>query len=245
MCEVVVRGDVCRLGISGGRWLSTGINGGFGPADGAVNVTVPEDFGRVDLSAYAAERRRDVGFETGGPALLTAVDQADARCARAGPVTVVATAGLTNPASLPVPGDTRRDGPSENELQPPGTVNLLVGTDRALSDGPLASCLATAVEAKTATIQARTGLTGTTTDAVAVGCNLDGDRAAFVGSSTHVGISVRACVRDAVLASLEAVHEDLPGSVPEAAHGTATDCETTVFEPQGVDAAGGPPSSDG
>lgn len=232
MSEVDRREEGCRLRLPEGRWLSTGVHAGYARADRAVNLTVPTPFDRTDLSAYVADRCAAAGFDADGPALLTAVDQADARAARAGPVTVVATAGLSNPASLPVPAPADQSTVPD-ERPPPGTVNLLVGTTRALSDGALASCLATAVEAKTATLQALSGFTGTTTDAIAVGCDPDGEPAAFVGSSTEVGRSVRACVRDAVRASLEATDAEAepPSDVADAPHGAVTARSATVFEP--------------
>jgi adenosylcobinamide hydrolase len=154
--------------------------------------------------------------------------------ARAGSVTVVATVGLSNPAELPIEGDRSRTAETtENDRPPVGTVNLLVGTTRALEDGTLATLLATVVEAKTATLQSLTGFTGTTSDALAVGCDPGGDPMAFAGSGTEVGSAVRACVRDTVTASLRARYTDtdLPLSVADAAHGVVTDRETEPFQP--------------
>jgi len=228
MFEVVVRDGVCRLSSAGARWLVTGPDGGFRRADGAVNVTVPDGFERTDLAAYTTGRRSSAGFEAAGPALLTGVDQAHARAARSGSVTVVATAGLSNPATLP-PAD---DGSCQNSWEP-GTVNLLVGTTRSLAAGTLATLLATAVEAKTATLQALTGYTGTTSDAVAVGCDPAGSTAAFAGSATPVGAGTRRCVRDAVVAALESRYGDdsFPASVGAADHGVETAGAATVFDP--------------
>lgn len=243
MSELTFREDACRLQVMGGRWLSTGVNGGFVRSDRAVNLTVPSDFDRTDLADYSAERCHDVGFESGGPALLTAVEQRNARCARAGPVTVVATAGLSNPATLPVPGDSPQKQPSGDSPPPLGTVNLLVASARSFSDATLASCLATAVEAKAATLVALTGFSGTTSDAIAVGCDPNADNITFVGSSTHVGKCIRACVRDSMLESLEAVHDEIPKSASEEVDGTVTDINTAVSEPYG--ATGGPPNNEG
>lgn len=240
MSETVIEAGVCRLGLPGGRWLATGHAGGYRRADCAVNVTVPSDFDRQDLATYVAERCDDAGFEATGPALLTAVEQANARGARAGPVTVVATVGLSNPASLPLrdgPVDAAAEASSEaasSEGRPPaGTVNLLLATTRALDRGALAGCLATVVEAKTATLQAATGFSGTTSDAVAVGTDPEGQPRAYVGSGTDLGRDVRAAVREAVVASLGATYEAdaPPGTVAEAQHGTVTRREATVFAP--------------
>jgi adenosylcobinamide hydrolase len=118
-----------------------------------------------------------------------------------------------------------------------GTVNLLVGTSRGLDRGALATLLATAVEAKTATLQSLTGFTGTTSDAVVVGCDSAGEAAPFAGSGTAVGAATRACVREAVRASLRSRYADreVPDSVSDAEHGVRTDGRGTVFEPRRVD----------
>ncbi len=234
MSDVTVRSGVCRLSIQNGLWLGTGVNGGIRVADGAVNVSVPTDFDRRDLDAVVAERCAAAGFEGGCPALLTAVDQRHARGARAGSVTVVATAGLSNPATLPPEPSKETPDPGDTSDRPPiGTVNLLLSTEQALAEAQLAGALATAVEAKTATLHSMTGFTGTTSDAVAVGSNQGGSDASFVGSSTTVGRSIRACVRDAIKASLEVTYADdeIPSSVGDAAYGAVTDCQPTVFAP--------------
>jgi adenosylcobinamide hydrolase len=225
---------VCRLASEGARWLATGWDGGYQTADAAFNVSVPTGFERTDLDSYARERLGAAAFERRGPVLLTGVDLTHARGARAGSVTVVATVGLSNPASLPTKNGHARNTETTPHDQPPaGTVNLLVGTTRALADGTLATLLATAVEAKTATLQSRTGFTGTTSDAVAVGCDPTGDPAEFAGSGTEVGSAVRACVRDTVAGSLRARYadEELPDTVADAAHGVVTDRETEPFQP--------------
>lgn len=223
------------LQVSGpNRWLATGPGGGYRSAPVAYNVSVPEGFDRTDLDTYTTERRAAAGFEREGPALLTGVDLAHARGARADSVTVVATAGLSNPAALPIDPDADAIGDgTATARREVGTVNLLVGTTRALDRGALATVLATAVEAKTATLQSLTGFTGTTSDAVVVGCDTDGDPADFAGSGTPVGAATRACVREAVRASLGARYADreIPDGVADAEYGVRTDERARVFEP--------------
>ena len=212
------------------RWLATGHDGGYRTADAAYNVSVPEGFDRTDLGAYRTERREHAGFTTEGPTLLTGVDLTHARGARAGPVTVLATAGVSNPAALPmVPTGEPTD--HDEDPAPPGTVNLLVGTTRALSDGALATLLSTTVEAKTATLVAETGFTGTTSDAVVVGCDPTGQRAEFAGSATEVGAATRACVRDAVVASLDTRYDDGPPAPGAAEYGVVTDRQSDISRP--------------
>ncbi|WP_251329519.1 adenosylcobinamide amidohydrolase [Haloplanus pelagicus] len=210
--EPTVCDGVCRLARPGTRWLSTGHGGGERVAPAAYNVTVPEGWERTDLDAYVGERLDAAGFdaEATGPVLLTGVDQRHARRARLGTVEAVATAGVSNPAALPV-GEPARpavdadgDAPDPDAETPhdPGTVNVLVGTTRSLAPGALANLSTVAAEAKAATLLERVGVPGTTTDAVVAACDPTGDVAAFSGSATPVGAAARACVRDAVDASL-------------------------------------------
>ncbi|MDQ2073181.1 adenosylcobinamide amidohydrolase [Haloarcula sp. NS06] len=238
MFETTVRDGVCQVRREGARWLSTAWDGGYRNADAVYNVTVPEGFERTDLNDYRAERLSGVGF-TVGPALLTGVHMEHARCARNGPVSVLATAGLSNPAALPMSGeDEAADGDrtvSDQADSPdwrPGTVNLVVGVDRELDDGALATLLATAVEAKAATLLDAAGVPGTTSDAAIVGCVPSAERAPFAGSATEIGAATRVCVRDAIRASLAARYggDALP-TVDGAEYGVVTDRDTEVFEP--------------
>jgi len=215
---------------AGTRWLATGHAGAFRSAPAAYLVSVPDGFERTDPAAYADQRRARAGFGASGPALLTGVDLVNARGARAGEVVVVATAGLSNPAVLPM---TPLGDPEPAADDPAGTVNLLVRTARVLDRGTQATLLTTAVEAETATLHAETGFTGTTSDAVVVGCDPAGATAEFAGSGTALGADTRACVREAVRASLDSRYAErsVPESVADADHGARTDREATVFVP--------------
>lgn len=239
----VRREGVLRIARPGMQWLSTGANGGFVCADAAYNVTVPEEFKRTDLTTYAAERRREASFDAVGPTLFTSVPQTHARAARAGPVEVVATVGLSNPAALPIAlgggtptGSSDSDdgeGDASRRYRGPGTVNIIAGIEYALDDGALAELVAVLAEAKAATLLSVTRFPGTTTDAVAAGCDPAGDPAAFAGSSTVVGEAARACVREAVHASFRSRYRDErpPATVTEARYGLITDEPADVFRP--------------
>jgi adenosylcobinamide hydrolase len=254
--ETTVREGVLRARREDARWLSTGWDGGKWRGDAAYNVSVPEGFDRTDLDAYLAERRESAGFGESGPCLLTGVELQHARGARCGPVSAVATAGVSNPAALPMDSDEPSADPngertdesarspgasgepgSDSEASPEiGTVNVLVGTERSLARGALANLLAVAVEAKTATLLAETGFPGTTSDAAIAACDPAGEAAAFSGSATEVGACARACVRDAVRASLESRYgEDtdatMSESVADAEYGVTTDLRANVFTP--------------
>ncbi|PSP75221.1 adenosylcobinamide amidohydrolase [Halobacteriales archaeon QS_3_64_16] len=268
LVETTVREEVLRVRRPGTRWLSSGRGGGFRVANAAYNCSVPTGFARTDLDAYVLERRRDASFPEPGPALLTGLSLRHARGAWSASVAAIATAGLSNPAALPIStgveaedefdaaavagsGDRRRatgtdsesiegldDGAEDaatEDFPPTGTVNLVIVTDRALDDAGLTTLLASSVEAKTATLLALTGFSGTTSDAVVVGCDPAGERAGFAGSATPIGTAARACVRDAVRGSLRSRYPngEVPRSVETAEYGVRTTRSTQPFHPSG------------
>jgi len=235
--EATVRDGALRWRREATRWLSSGWRGGYSESPAAYNLTVPEEWSERDLDGYVRERRGRAGFEAPGPTLLTGVDVNHARGARCGPVTALATAGVSNPAELPIGTDADGSGPEsggeKRAARLSGTVNLLVHTSRALTDGALASLLALVAEAKAATLLATVGVPGTTSDAAVVGCGRAGPPAAFAGSATEVGACGRACVREAIRAGLAARYPDgeWPRGVADAEHGVRTDRRAEVFEP--------------
>ncbi|MFB6236210.1 MAG: adenosylcobinamide amidohydrolase [Halopenitus sp.] len=262
MFDATVSNGLCRLRRPDTRFLSTGFDGGEVVADAAYNVTVPEGWPEQPLKPYVEQRLAEAGF--GGdsdtdapPVLLTGVDQGHAHRARHGPVEAVATVGLSNPAQLPVDGaalnasavdvgagDTvdgaAAEAPTTGDGNQIGTVNVFVGTTRSLAPGALPNLVAVAAETKATTLLAATGFPGTTSDAIVVGCDPDGEAASFSGAATSVGASTRACVRDAIGAAFESRYGDesdatLPSSVAEAEHGVVTDEAATVEPIVGAD----------
>ncbi len=248
--ETTVRAHICQVARPSTEWLSTGFDGGRWRAGCAYNLTVPSGWTETDLRGYVDGRLADAGFSADGPALLTGVDQQHARVAVCDPVGVVVTAGLSNPTRLPARsagGVTEREGnevvdsgdsdsddrpPSPTEYTP-GTVNIIAVTTQALEAGALANLVSIVAEAKTATLLAQTGFSGTTSDAVVVGCDPTGEPTPFSGSATPVGRAARACVRDALTASLASryANEEPPASVSTAQYGDETTPETTVSTP--------------
>jgi|AntRauMinimDraft_4_1070384.scaffolds.fasta_scaffold00742_6 adenosylcobinamide hydrolase len=272
--EATVREGVLRLRRPETRWLSTGWNGGRSRGDAVYNVSVPEGFDRTDLGAYRDERLASAGFRNGEqrptdgkqrptdggrrstdapPTLFTGVSMTHARGARHGPVVAYATAGLSNPAMLPMDPDGRgTEGesatapePAASEVvmseptsdgsstTPPGTVNLILATTRRLAPGAAANLVAVAAEAKAATLLGTAGVPGTTSDAIVVGDDPTGEPAAFSGSATTVGAAARVCVRDAICESLRSRYpnDELPGPAGDAEYGVVADTRAEVFEP--------------
>lgn len=226
--ESTVREGVCRLRRLGTRWLSTGYDGGASCADAAFVLSVPEGWDETDVSDYVRRRLDAAGFETSGPALLTGVAMRHAHRARRGPVEAVVTAGVNNPAALPVDGGATGVSGEDNTddgRRHDGTVNVVVGTTRSLAPGALANLVSVTAEAKAATLLAEVGVPGTTSDAVVVGCDPGGDHAVFSGSATPVGSNARICVRDALTAALASRYADEspPESVAAAEYGVVSD----------------------
>jgi len=229
---------------AGTEWLSTGWNGGRIRDDRAFNISVPEGWSTRDLEGYVLERLSGAGFcdsnadSVTAPVLLTGVDLSHARGATCGPVTAYATAGVSNPAALPMePRDRSLSNPgvTHDEPETPGTVNLIVGTTRRLEPGAFENLLAVVAEAKARTLLARTGFPGTTTDAIVIGQDPDGETHQYSGSATHVGAATRAAVRDALSAAIDARYEagegTIPESVAEATYGCRTDVKSSLFCP--------------
>ncbi len=233
MFDTTIRDGVLQARAPDARWLLTGWSGGYRDADAVYNVSVPKGWDRTDLETYATERCKSAGFEVPGPALLTGVDMTHAAGATLDGVRVVATVGLSNPAALPLEPDGTEPEGLVGDHEAIGTINLLVGTDRALADGPLGTLLAAAVEAKTATVSQLTGFTGTTSDAVAVGTDPTGPQTTFAGSATQVGDATRAAVRAAIRGSFESRFADTepPASVDTAEAGIVTSRQASRFEP--------------
>lgn len=244
MFEATRRDDVLELRRPDTEWLSTGWAGGRCRADALHSLTVPEGWYPEEMAADVAQRLAEAGFERDGPVLLTGVDACHARGARLGPVEVFATAGVSNPAELPVPnpwGETRSEDhePREREVSSgddrprPGTVNVVVGTERALEEAALANLIAVAAEAKAATLSALVGVPGTTSDAVVAATNPAGEASEYSGSATDVGAAARVCVREAVSAALVARYPDqeFPQGVNEAEYGVVADERATVVRP--------------
>lgn len=234
MFDSRVSEGVLRVEREGTQWLSTGWDGGPSKGSVAYNVSVPEGWKRTDLAEYVSARRERAGFERSGPTLLTGVDLKHARSARYGSVEVIATAGVSNPAALPMNPSGERSVPAERGG---GTVNLIVGTVHAPSEGALANLLTVAAEAKAATLLEKTGVPGTTTDAIIVACDPAGKTVEFTGSATPVGAAVRACVREAVSASLDSRYAKIPLPTPEDAEYGLSTTERAEVSAIGIDRA--------
>jgi len=180
------------------------VGGGFGQARCIVNRHVDKDYDvrspADDLIAFAREHDIDEPFV----GLMTAVfvDEAQLATTRDGDLTVaiVATAGL---------GNATASGLSEPASLAPGTINLIVLVDGALTPAALVNGVITATEAKTQALMAHGVQTsgghpasGTSTDAVVIACTGRGAALPYAGPATRVGWLIGRSVRQALAKAL-------------------------------------------
>ena len=188
--------------------------GGLCVAREILNVHVDDRYdGRpeADLAAVAQE----VGAAAPFVGLMTAAHTEYARCAveRLGALTVVAvvSVGLSNTSSAGVtPPFTGRDaaetGAKEGGTAPrPGTINVILLVDGALTPAAQVNAVITVTEAKTMTLREWDVKTpegddasGTSTDTVVAACSGRGEESSYAGPATPVGWLAARVVRAAM-----------------------------------------------
>jgi adenosylcobinamide hydrolase len=190
------------------------VGGGFGAVREILNVHVDDKYDGErpdeDLAAVAAE----LGAERPFVGLMTAAYTEFARCAveKLGALTVAAvvSVGLSNTSSA---GVTPPIGLPEDEPEvratstppPPGTINVVLLVDGALTPAAMVNAVITATEAKTMTLAAWDVKTpegddasGTSTDTVVVACTGCGEELSYAGPATPVGWLAARAVRAAM-----------------------------------------------
>lgn len=185
------------------------VGGGFRRTHHIVNYHVPRTYDsihpQVDLVAFA----RDSGIPRPFIGLMTAVpmDRTHLVTKTNDGITaaVLATVGLDNLASpgFTIPASRR-----------PGTINLIVLLDAALTPSALVNALTLITEAKTLWLLERSltatdghWATGTSTDAVAIACTRHGQRVRYAGPATPVGWLLGRCVREVLEQSRDSKEE--------------------------------------
>ena len=187
------------------RMLSSAVvGGGFQRARYIVNRHVHKDYCHphpaVDLQAFA----RSQGIAEAFVGLMTAVSMQKTRAITlydaALTLTVVVTAGLSNPAA---------PGYSPPVAALPGTINLILLLDAHLASAAMVNAVMTATEVKAQVLLERDvrtpdgyAATGTSTDAVVVACTERGEVLPYAGPVTTVGWLIGRGVRTALAAAL-------------------------------------------
>jgi len=170
--------------------LSSGVNGGRRAVNNILNIQVPHDFSHDAPKSYIEGVAASMVLEGDCLALLTAVEMKNVRILSDACVTVFVTAGLTNPSSF-------------------GTINIIVISSEALSEGAIAGTLITATEAKTrALIDKGLQFTGTTSDAIIIAYEQtgEGEPILYGGPATPFGSRVSKLVRAGVKEALKAYY---------------------------------------
>ncbi len=185
------------------RWLaSTVTGGGMSDMTAALSVRAPRDFTCADPAAVLRQAARQAGIRGRFAGFLTALDLRRAALledAAAG-VLVLATAGAGNAAT---------PGRSPVAIAEPGTINIIAVLRGRLPDAALVNAAMVVTEAKSlalfeAGIRLPAGdpATGTSTDAVAVACTMDGPEYPYAGPVTTLGSALGRLVTEAVRVSL-------------------------------------------
>jgi iron complex transport system ATP-binding protein len=185
------------------------VGGGFGVAREILNVHVDDQYdGRrpdEDLAAVAA----GLGVREPFVGLMTAAYTQFARHAveRLGDLAVAAVVsmGLSNTSSAGVTPPIGA-GPADDAAAPrPGTINIVLLVDGALTPAAMVNAVITATEAKTMTLAAWDVKTpegddasGTSTDTVVVACTGRGEELGYAGPATAVGWLAARTVRAAM-----------------------------------------------
>ena len=202
--------------------LSSAVSGGgYGRAREILNVHVDDKYDGErpdeDLAAVAAELGAGAPFV----GLMTAAYTQFARCAveTLGDLTVAAvvsiglsnttSAGVTPPIGLEATGEaggSGAGGPEAGAAAPrPGTINVILLVDGALTPAAMVNAVITATEAKTMTLGAwdvktpeGDAASGTSTDTVVVACTGRGEELCYAGPATPVGWLAARAVRAAM-----------------------------------------------
>ena len=185
------------------------VGGGYGSTREILNVHVGDQYHGErpdeDLAVAAAE----LGVAEPFVGLMTAAPTEFARCAveELGDLTVAAvvSVGLSNTSSAGVTPPIGT-GPADAAASPcPGTINVILLVDGALTPAAMVNAVITATEAKTMTLAAwdvktpeGDAASGTSTDSVVVACTGRGEETGYAGPATQVGWLTGRAVRAAM-----------------------------------------------
>ena len=167
---------------------SAPVGGGLAEVEWLLNVGVPSDYDRTDLSEHAREVEAALGLRGAGVAMFTAVDLGRRQRCQFEGVAVDATVGISHPTWAADPSAAATPAG-------PGTINLVVQVPVALDPGAAVNAAITATEAKVQALAAR-GVpgTGTATDAITVVWPCEGAAERFAGPRSRWGSRIAQAV---------------------------------------------------
>jgi len=177
---------------------SAPVGGGFSHPVWLVNVGVPLDYSRTDLTEHARQIAASLGLDGEGIALFTAADVGAVQHIDFEGVAVSATVGVTKPTWA-------ADASGGWTPWSPGTINIVVQLPVRLEPGAMVNAVMTVTEAKTQALwDAGVPGTGTASDAVVVRCPGVGPTEPFAGPRSPWGSRLALGVHDAVRAGVQA-----------------------------------------
>ena len=182
------------------RGISSSIlGGGIGPVSWVLNMTVDEDYDRLDPDCHLLQVAHRLHLEGCGIAMMTAVAVSRYQTAEMNGAAVWATVGVSRPVwAAEFSGSVEPDAG-------PGTINLIVMVPVNLSDAALVNAVSTVTEAKVqALLHCGVDGTGTASDAAAVLCAADGTAEQFGGPRSSWGARIARAVYDATSAGIAA-----------------------------------------
>ncbi|GAB3468315.1 adenosylcobinamide amidohydrolase [Actinophytocola sediminis] len=179
--------------------ISSGpLGGGLGERRWVLNATVPNGYDRDDPDTHLRELAAALDLRGPGTGFLTAVDvRTVVHRADSGVSASVTTGVGAHP--------TWAAAPAAAPVERVGTINAVCFLPVRLSDAALVNAVATVAEAKAQALwDAGVPGTGTSTDATALLCPLDGEPAPFGGPRSPVGAALARAVHASVRAALTA-----------------------------------------
>lgn len=175
---------------------SASVGGGLQQPTWLVNIGVPSNYDRTDLSAHVSEVATRFELAGYGVGLFTAADVSRVRRSEVDGVVVDATVGVTRPTWAADP--TQDAGPWSA-----GTINTVVQLPVGLDHGAAVNAVITATEAKSqALIDNGVPGTGTASDAVVVAWSADEPAERFAGPRSIWGARIAQATYAAICSEL-------------------------------------------
>jgi adenosylcobinamide hydrolase len=170
------------------------VGGGFGARHWILNVEVPHDYRRRDVEHHLAQIAEHLDLREEGVGMMTAASVRAVVHAQEMMIDVYATVGVRAPTWAASDEEVIED------LEAPGTINIVAFLPVRLSPGGLLNALTTATEAKSQALwDAGIAATGTASDAVCVVCPIEGAQDPFGGPRSVWGSRLARAVHRAVL----------------------------------------------
>lgn len=168
--------------------------GGLGQRHWILNVQVPHEYRRRDVTHHVSEIASQLDLHHEGVGMLTAAPVRAVVHAHEMGIDAHVTVGVRKPTWA------ASDEVVDEDRLEPGTINIVVFSPVRLSPGGLLNALTTATEAKSQALwDAGIAATGTASDAVCVVCPTEGLEDPFGGPRAVWGSRLARAVHRAVL----------------------------------------------